>query len=539
MEPVVEQVQHKESVAAASATAPQTAAPQGKAHLRVLLDAKIVGGFIGKGGESIQARTRATNTSYGVDPLLPGCDSRVIGLTANSLESQIETLAEALVSMGEYVRAELPGEPALRLLVPGTQVGQLLGRGGSRIETIRRETGAEIRVLARSELSLAARLGDEEVSVGGPGRGAGRGPAARGRRAGPGLGRGGRGRAAARGRQRRRGRPGRRRRRLRGRGEHLALALVGHADAVHGRALLEAGVAPGVPVETSLTLLVPAAAVGPLVGRGGEHIERLRRATGATVRLASGERAGAAESMELVCTSAEDVASTHCAAQEALLRAFLAASSDEAGGRLEARVLVPADAAGLILGRRGAVVSQLRAEHGAGIHVGSAGLARAEGEADDEADAAAPVPVTVEGALPAVAAALRAICTLLRVHYARRAAAGLRERRAHAPHSPSKNGNVAASAAAHAPGAALVRREFELDAVQAGAVLGKAGANITQARAVTGASRGAARRLAVRGAPDAVAAACSMLDAFLLVRGCATLEQSVAGAEGGLSSDEA
>lgn len=81
-----QQVQHKESVAAASATAPQTAAPQGKAHLRVLLDAKIVGGFIGKGGESIQARTRATNTSYGVDPLLPGCDSRVIGLTANSLE---------------------------------------------------------------------------------------------------------------------------------------------------------------------------------------------------------------------------------------------------------------------------------------------------------------------------------------------------------------------------------------------------------------------------------------------------------------------
>lgn len=54
-----------------------------RALLRVLVDVRSVGGFIGKGGESIQARTKNTNTTYNIEPLLPDCDSRVIGMISN------------------------------------------------------------------------------------------------------------------------------------------------------------------------------------------------------------------------------------------------------------------------------------------------------------------------------------------------------------------------------------------------------------------------------------------------------------------------
>lgn len=48
---------------------------------------------------------------------------------------------------------------AARLLVPKSQVGCLLGRGGSIIESMRRDTGASIQVLPSDALPECAEVG--------------------------------------------------------------------------------------------------------------------------------------------------------------------------------------------------------------------------------------------------------------------------------------------------------------------------------------------------------------------------------------------
>ncbi|KFM27601.1 Poly(rC)-binding protein 3 [Auxenochlorella protothecoides] len=255
-------------------------------QIRVVIDLNRVGAFIGKGGEAIKQLARESGTIMGVEALVPGSESRVVTITtAAEGEEAAATLVAGLTAAAAAITAgDKPSDSPLRLLVPGAHIGQLLGKGGATIAAIRRDSGADIKILPRGELPPAARVSDELVT-------------------------------------------------------------------------------------TALRLLVPAEAVGGLVGRGGEHIERVRRETGATVRVVDGASRDAPA--VVLATSVEDAAAPHCAAQEALARAFLAVSGEEAGGRHEAVLRLPAAAAGSLLGRKGATVSALRAETGAAVHVGA------------------------------------------------------------------------------------------------------------------------------------------------------------------------
>lgn len=58
-----------------------------------------------------------------------------------------------------------PGNVSCRLLVPGGQVGCVMGKGGKVIERIRKESGAKIRVLPGEQLPLCASPSDEVVQV--------------------------------------------------------------------------------------------------------------------------------------------------------------------------------------------------------------------------------------------------------------------------------------------------------------------------------------------------------------------------------------
>ena len=53
----------------------------------------------------------------------------------------------------------------VRLLVDPTQVGCILGKGGSVITELRRATGASVRILSKAEVPACAEHGDEMLQV--------------------------------------------------------------------------------------------------------------------------------------------------------------------------------------------------------------------------------------------------------------------------------------------------------------------------------------------------------------------------------------
>ncbi|KAL4192195.1 hypothetical protein AMTRI_Chr06g192760 [Amborella trichopoda] len=66
---------------------------------------------------------------------------------------------------GEQKVSVVPHSVVCRILVPGNQVGYVLGKGGKVVEKIRQESGAQIRVLSKEQLPLCASVGDELIQV--------------------------------------------------------------------------------------------------------------------------------------------------------------------------------------------------------------------------------------------------------------------------------------------------------------------------------------------------------------------------------------
>ncbi|KAJ8388120.1 hypothetical protein AAFF_G00147380 [Aldrovandia affinis] len=118
--------------------------------LRLLMHGKEVGSIIGKKGETVKRIREESgarvNISEGSCPeriiTITGatdCVYRAFGMIAYKLE---EDLA-ALVANGT-VTSKPP--VTLRLVIPASQCGSLIGKGGSKIKEIRESTGAQIQV---------------------------------------------------------------------------------------------------------------------------------------------------------------------------------------------------------------------------------------------------------------------------------------------------------------------------------------------------------------------------------------------------------
>ncbi|GMH03223.1 hypothetical protein Nepgr_005062 [Nepenthes gracilis] len=193
----------------------------GSAVLRVLCPGSRIGGVIGKGGSIISQIRQETGAKVRVDEAVPGCDERVIFIMGPDKEAEqskidngrstvaeerddadgqveddgdkVSTAAEdlgsekgtsavqkALLLVFEKIverEQQIEGGPegnneystvSLRLLVLSSQVGCLLGRGGSVIKQMVAESGAQIRVLPRDKLPPFASPSDEVVQITGP-----------------------------------------------------------------------------------------------------------------------------------------------------------------------------------------------------------------------------------------------------------------------------------------------------------------------------------------------------------------------------------
>ncbi|KAF9592598.1 hypothetical protein IFM89_016208 [Coptis chinensis] len=174
---------------------------------RILCPVKKIGSVIGKGGDIIKALREETRSKIKVGESVPGTDERVVIIFSSSTEkpkildsNENEENPENVVTAEEEhdeMQPHCPAQHALlkvhqriseddglfggpvrednneddvvtaRLLVPSNQVGCLIGKGGHVIQSLRTETGANIRILPADHLPACAMSTDELVQISG------------------------------------------------------------------------------------------------------------------------------------------------------------------------------------------------------------------------------------------------------------------------------------------------------------------------------------------------------------------------------------
>lgn len=187
---------------------PPLTVPPGHVAFRLLCHASLVGGFIGKSGAVIKQLQHDTGSKIRVEEAPPSCDHRAIVVIASSTalnktttissvsgagsqdsdnavapaafetgETEVSAAQEALVRVFERildVAAEETeeggggapgGVVSCRLLADSSQVGSVIGKGGTIIEGIRTDTGCKIRVSKGDKFPGCAGPNDELVEV--------------------------------------------------------------------------------------------------------------------------------------------------------------------------------------------------------------------------------------------------------------------------------------------------------------------------------------------------------------------------------------
>ncbi|XP_078105611.1 poly(rC)-binding protein 4-like [Sander vitreus] len=135
--------------------------------LRLLMHGKEVGSIIGKKGETVK-RIREESTAR-INISEGSCPERIITITGQTdcvfraftmITFKLEEDLTALLANGT-VSSKPP--VTLRLVIPASQCGSLIGKGGSKIKEIRETTGAQVQVAG----DLLPNSTEREVTISG------------------------------------------------------------------------------------------------------------------------------------------------------------------------------------------------------------------------------------------------------------------------------------------------------------------------------------------------------------------------------------
>ncbi|XP_022993579.1 KH domain-containing protein HEN4-like [Cucurbita maxima] len=151
---------------------------------RYLCPVKKIGSVIGRGGEIVKQLRIDTKSKIRIGETVPGSDERVITIYSasnetNALEESSDYSSpaqQALFKVHHRVVADdlmdeesegVSHQVTARLLVPSDQIGCIIGKGGQIVQNIRTETGALIRILKDDHLPRCALSSDELVQISG------------------------------------------------------------------------------------------------------------------------------------------------------------------------------------------------------------------------------------------------------------------------------------------------------------------------------------------------------------------------------------
>ncbi|XP_060965942.1 KH domain-containing protein HEN4 isoform X1 [Cannabis sativa] len=399
--------------------------PPGHVAFRLLCHASRIGGVIGKAGSVIKQLQQATGSKIRVENAPEESPDRVVAVVAPSsvvgkisLKSPIggdgfdfgggeemdaSKAQEALLRVFDRileVAAETGavgasiGVVSCRLLVDAAQAGSVIGKGGKIVEKIRKDCGCKIRVLTEM-LPACADSTDEMIEIEGSVLAVKKGLVAVSRRVQdcPSVDKS---KAVVGSRQLETLVPQEALPDLRM--EHLShrnlmmptytissLSLptssIGYVSGVRPLAL-ESERIPAIEEkvqqqEVSFRILCENARIGSVIGKGGSVIRALQNDAGANVSV--GVSVADCDERLITISASENPESRYSPAQKAVVLVFsrfLDASSEKGqdsdfnkGSSVTARLVVPSNQVGCLLGKGGSIVSEMRKVTGANIRV--------------------------------------------------------------------------------------------------------------------------------------------------------------------------
>nr|XP_035113959.1 poly(rC)-binding protein 2-like [Callithrix jacchus] len=118
--------------------------------IRLLMHGKEVGSIIGKKGESVKKMREESGARINISE--GNCPERIITL-AGPTNAIFKAFAMIIDKLEEDIRSSMTNSTAasrppvtLSLVVPASQCGSLIGKGGCKIKEIRESTGAQVQV---------------------------------------------------------------------------------------------------------------------------------------------------------------------------------------------------------------------------------------------------------------------------------------------------------------------------------------------------------------------------------------------------------
>uniref|UniRef100_A0A4W4FXW5 K Homology domain-containing protein n=1 Tax=Electrophorus electricus TaxID=8005 RepID=A0A4W4FXW5_ELEEL len=118
--------------------------------IRLLMHGKEVGSIIGKKGESVKKMREESGARINISE--GNCPERIITLAGpttaifKAFSMIIDKLEEDISSSMSNSTATSKPPVTLRIVVPASQCGSLIGKGGCKIKEIRESTGAQVQV---------------------------------------------------------------------------------------------------------------------------------------------------------------------------------------------------------------------------------------------------------------------------------------------------------------------------------------------------------------------------------------------------------
>uniref|UniRef100_H0WXK6 K Homology domain-containing protein n=1 Tax=Otolemur garnettii TaxID=30611 RepID=H0WXK6_OTOGA len=118
--------------------------------IRLLMHGKEVGSIIGKKGETVKKMREESGARINISE--GNCPERIVTITGPT-DAIFKAFAMIAYKFEEDIVNSMSNSPAtskppvtLRLVVPASQCGSLIGKGGSKIKEIRESTGAQVQV---------------------------------------------------------------------------------------------------------------------------------------------------------------------------------------------------------------------------------------------------------------------------------------------------------------------------------------------------------------------------------------------------------
>ncbi|BFG41265.1 hypothetical protein CerSpe_275400 [Prunus speciosa] len=397
---------------------PPLSVPPGHVAFRMLCHASRIGGVIGKSGSVIKQLQQATGARIRIEEAqvespdrvvvvvapsairskiwlrTPGLENVNVGGGGGEEEIEVSKAQEALLRVFERileVAAETGAIPAdvgvvsCRFLAEAAQVGSVIGKGGKVVEKIRKETGCKIRVL-NEKLPACAFSTDEMVEIEGDilsvkkalvavsGRLQDCPPVDKTRMTGsrpleavpyetlPDL-----------------------------RLDHLSQRNSMLTSLPSSSMSYASGVRPSsieaeriptletkmVQQEVTFKILCANDRVGGVIGKGGAIVRALQNETGAAISI--GPSVAECDERLITVAASESPESRYSAAQKGIVLVFTRSveagiekgrdSSSNKGSSLTARLVVPSNQVGCLLGKGGVIVSEIRKVTGTGIRI--------------------------------------------------------------------------------------------------------------------------------------------------------------------------